>query len=193
MIARRNTGTSFVDLLFIISLGFLLLMFVMLPFLNPVAKNGAVDPPVMLMVELTWGDDSSADIDLHVKGPDGVVVNFRNKENGYITLSRDDLGWMSDRFMVNGKETLVRRNYEITTLTAMPDGSYVMNVHYYSNKGPQEVVKVRVTNLANFGIVYDGNIVLVPNQEATAVVFKAVGTKVVSVSTDIQVKFAEGG
>lgn len=189
MITRRNIGQSFVDLLFIISLGFLLLLFVMLPFLNPTAKSGAVDPPVMLMVELTWDDESNKDMDLYTKGPDGAVVNYGNKENGYITLSRDDLGTSNDKFTINGETILVRRNYEIITLTAMPEGSYVINVHYFSFSGPTETVKVRVTNLSNFGVVYDGDIVLVPRKEVTALVFKVVNKKIVGIRTDIQVKF----
>ena len=186
MIKRRDTGPSFVDLLFIISLGFLLLLFIMLPFLNPVSKNGQIDPPVLLMVEMTWDKESSRDIDLHVQGPTGMSVNYLNKDNGYITLKKDDLGTRNDTYVVDGMTLTVKQNYEVTTMTALPNGWYAVNFHYYSALGDPEEVCVRVTNLAHFGIAFEGCVVIKPRQEHTIITFRVEDNKVVELDNTIQ-------
>ena len=186
MIKRRETSTSFVDLLFIISLGFLLLLFIILPFLNPIAKQGTIDPPVKMMVEMTWDDESTRDIDLHMQGPVEPTVNFLYKDNGYMTLKRDDLGTRNDTYVVDGVAVTVKQNYEIVTTSALPDGWYAVNVHYYSSLGDPLEVCIRVTNLARFGIAFEGCVQLAPRQEKTVISFKVVDNKVVELDAETQ-------
>jgi uncharacterized protein YfaP (DUF2135 family) len=156
--------------------------------INPIAKNGVVDPPIKLMVEMTWDDESSADIDLYVMGPDRVPVFYANKENGYITLKRDDLGLVSDKYEVNGKRVTVKRNYEIITLTDLPDGDYVINIHHFSSRSGPEEVKVRVTNIQRYGIVSDSNFTISSKQEHTMIVFQVKEGIITNVRDDIQIK-----
>lgn len=192
MIQRRNTGPSFIDLLFIISLGFLLLLFIMLPFLNPIAKDGTIDPPIMMMIEATWDDDSAEDIDLHVLGPTGNTVGYLNKNNGYITLKKDDLGTANDFYFVDGKRITVQRNYEVTSLTALPDGWYTVNVHYFSSGKEPEEVTVRVTNLAHFNVAIDTSVTITSRQEVTVVMFLVKDNKVVELDQQVQRKIRMG-
>ena len=185
---KYSSNLAFVDLLFNLLVGFTCLFVIAFLLINPIAKNGVVDPPIKLMVEMTWDDESSADIDLYVMGPDRVPVFYANKENGYITLKRDDLGLISDKYEVNGKRVTVKRNYEIITLTDLPDGDYVINIHHFSSRsGPQEV-KVRVTNIQRYGIVSDSNFTISSKQEHTMIVFQVKDGIITNVRDDIQIK-----
>ena len=190
---KYSSNLAFVDLLFNLLVGFTCLFIIAFLLINPIAKNGTIDPPVRLMVEAAWDDESIADIDLYVKGPDGSVVYYGNKENGYITLKRDDLGARNDTYVVNGEKVIVKRNYEITTMTDLPDGDYIINVHNFStNTGPQEV-NIKVTNLAHFGVAFDGKVIVSNRQETTVVVFRVEDNRVVDVRTDIKVNFRSAG
>lgn len=186
MIKRRETSTSFVDLLFIISLGFLLLLFIILPFLNPIAKSGTIDPPVLMMVEMTWDDNSDRDIDLHMQGPVEGSINFLHKDNGYMTLKKDDLGTRNDSYVIDGQTITIKQNYEIVTMAALPDGWYAVNVHYYSTLGEPLEVCIKITNLARFGVAFDGCVVVTPRQEKTVISFRVIDNKVVDLDATTQ-------
>jgi len=185
---KYSSNLAFVDLLFNLLVGFTCLFIIAFLLINPIAKSGTIDPPVRLIVEASWDDKSSADVDLYVRGPDGAIIYYGNKENGYITLKRDDLGALNDRYVVNGKAVIVERNYEITSMTDLPDGDYVVTVHNFStNTGPEEV-NIRITNLAHFAVAYEGSVVINNREEATVVVFQIRDNQVVSIRTDIEVK-----
>lgn len=185
---KYSSNLAFVDLLFNLLVGFTCLFVIAFLLINPIAKNGVVDPPIKLMVEMTWDDNSSADIDLYVMGPDRVPVFYANKENGYITLKRDDLGLVSDKYEVNGKRVTVKRNYEIITLTDLPDGDYVINIHHFSSRSGPEEVKVRVTNIQRYGIVSDSNFTISSKQEHTMIVFQVKNGIITNLRDDIQIK-----
>lgn len=185
---KYSSNLAFVDLLFNLLVGFTCLFVIAFLLINPIAKNGVVDPPIKLMVEMTWDDESSADIDLYVMGPDRVPVFYANKENGYITLKRDDLGLVSDKYEVNGKRVTVKRNYEIITLTDLPDGDYVINIHHFSSRSGPEEVKVRVTNIQRYGIVSDSNFTISSKQEHTMIVFQVKNGIITNLRDDIQIK-----
>ena len=191
---KYSSNLAFVDLLFNLLVGFTSLFVIAFLLINPIAKKGVVDPPVRMILELTWDDASHNDMDLYVKGPDGTIVFYTNLSNGYINLERDDLGFQTDLYTINGKRTSIRRNYEVTTMTALPDGDYVVNVHFYSKKKGQpevENINVRVTDLQPFQVVYDAEVELVYFQETTVLVFKVINGKIVDKRTDIQVKLRQ--
>lgn len=190
---KYSSNLAFVDLLFNMLVGFTCLFVIAFLLINPIAKQGTIDPPVKLMIEMSWDDDSHNDIDLYVKGPDGRPVYYANKENGYITLKRDDLGLRNDTYIVNGQEVMVKRNYEIITLTDLPDGDYVINIHHFSTRGGPEEVSVKVTNLARFGVVFDGNATVSSKQEHTMIVFQIRNGEIIKVRSDIQVKLRGRG
>lgn len=187
---KYSSNLAFVDLLFNLLVGFTSLFVIAFLLINPIAKSGTVDPPVRLMVEMSWDKDSPTDIDLYVKGPDGKVVFYRNKTNGYITLKRDDRGSVTDTFVVAGKNVTVARNYEITTMTTLPDGDYVIGVHFYSNALVNQVeeVNVRVLDLQHYGVQYEGSVTVGLRQERTVLVFRVVDGVIVDKRTDITVR-----
>ena len=135
--ARRkySSNLSFVDLLFNLLVGFASLFFLAFLLINPVADEGKIDPVTQFMITLTWPDESVADIDLWIRGPDGQTVSFVSKEGGYMQLDRDDLGTSNDTYFVNGKQVIVERNLETITINAIVPGEYTVSVFYYGG-GP---------------------------------------------------------
>lgn len=190
---KYSSNLAFVDLLFNLLVGFTSLFVIAFLLINPIAKQGVVDPPIILMIEMEWSDDSKVDIDLHVKGPDGKTVFYGNKSNGYITLKRDDLGASNDTFVINGKRTVVRRNYEITTMTVLPDGDYIVNAHFFSRLPGPEDIRARMTQVVPFRTVYEGQITLDSREERTLLVFKVKNGKILDTRTDVQVTLRHRG
>jgi hypothetical protein len=184
---KYSSNLAFVDLLFNLLVGFTCLFVLAFLLINPIAKKGVVDPPVLMMIEMEWDDNSREDIDLYVKGPDGNIVYYLYKENGYITLKRDDLGLRNDSFYVNGILTEVHRNYEVTTMTVLPDGDYIVNAHYFSQGAPIKV-RLRVVGIQPFVVYYEGDVDLAARQEATALVFKVRDGEVTGIRTDVDVR-----
>ena len=185
---KYSSNLAFVDLLFNLLVGFCCLFVIAFLLINPIAKKGVIDPPIKFMIEMSWDDESSNDIDLYVMGPDKVMVFYANKQNGYITLKRDDLGLVNDKYTVNGHTVSVKRNYEIITLTDLPDGDYVINIHHFSSRGGPEEVNVKVTNIEHYGVIFDGKNTVSSKQEKTVIVFQVVDGKIVNVRNDIQIR-----
>ena len=186
---KYSSNLAFVDLLFNLLVGFTSLFILAFLMINPISKQGQIDPPVMMMVQVRWDDDSTRDVDTWVKSPESIV-GYRNKESGYVALDRDDLGRANDVYTVNGEKFHVRRNYEVVNFTAMPDGEYVFNVHMFSSIMPDgpETVSVTITTLGPYKEVWSGDVVLSkPFQEVTALSFVVKGGKISDLNDMIQV------
>jgi len=186
---KYSSNLAFVDLLFNLLVGFTSLFIIAFLMINPIAKQGEVTPPVMMMIQSHWDDESSRDVDLWVKTPSGVV-GYTSKDTGSAKLERDDLGKESDTYEVNGEKHVVKRNYEVVNFTAMPDGEYIVNVHMFSAiLTAPESVRITITVLGPFKEVWSGDIILdAPKREITAISFLVEDGKVIDLNTDIQVK-----
>jgi len=185
-IIKRDNNAVALDMTFILTMSFLFLVAVMIAFLNPITKNGVIDPPISMMVEAQWPSERDTDVDLYVRGPDGKVIYYANKSNGYITLKKDDLGKSTDKVVIDGVAVALPRNYEITTLTALPDGWYTVNAHLFT--GPDETVTIRVTNILNYRIVYEGTFDLGRREEKTFIRFLVKDGRVVERDQQVEVK-----
>tara|TARA_R110000772_G_scaffold33096_1_gene80722 strand:+ start:45 stop:638 length:594 start_codon:yes stop_codon:yes gene_type:complete len=190
---KYGSNLAFNDMLFNLIVGFVSLFIIAFLLINPIAKTGTVDPPVVLMIEMTWEDTSKRDIDLYLRGPDGNIVYYASRDNGYATLKRDDLGGRSDTYIVNGIEHEVERNYEIITLSALPDGDYVINAHFFGlgtvrDHNSTEAISIRMTGLQPFMIYFEADLVTAYRKEVTAAAFKVVNGEIQDLHTDIQVK-----
>lgn len=168
---KYSNNWVFIDLLFNLLVGFTSLFVLAFMLINPIAKKGTIEPPVAFIVESSWADDSIADIDLYMRGPNDNLIYFGNKDGSYMYLDRDDLGKSNDTFTVNGEQVVIQRNYEMITVSQLLPGEYVINIHYFSMKGEAETVDVRATNISPFDVVIDRQIELLPRQEKTVVSF----------------------
>ena len=138
-----DDGTVFRDVILLALLGFVTIVILLLPHLNPKATDAEAQPPGNVMVEARWADEINADVDLWVQGPGDAAVGYSNKSGAVFDLLRDDLGHSRD---------ITGLNYETAYSRGAPAGEYVVNLHLYNNKAmvlPIEVavaVSLRGTN-----------------------------------------------
>jgi hypothetical protein len=131
-----ETGTVFRDVILLALAGFVAIVVMILPHLNPPdAKTAdAMDPPGNVIVEARWADAWDTDVDIWVQAPGDVPVGYSNKGGAIFNLLRDDLGRRGDA---------TEMNYEVTYSRGIPPGEYTVNMHLYRN--PERKLPVPVT------------------------------------------------
>ena len=133
-------GTVFRDVIMLALAGFVAMVVLLLPHLNPPGKTALenTQPPGNVIVELRWPDDIDSDIDLWVEAPGDVPVGYSNKGGQIFNLLRDDLGRRADA---------TEMNYEVSYSRGIPAGEYTVNVHLYRNTAG--IVPIPVTVVAS--------------------------------------------
>lgn len=130
-----GSDTVFRDVIMLALAGFVAIVLLLLPHLNPPTKDD-IDKanPGNLIVELRWPDELDADVDLWVQAVNDEPVGYSNKGGTIFNLLRDDLGLQGD---------FTELNYEVSFSRGVPAGGYAINVHLYRNKAG--IVPVPVT------------------------------------------------
>jgi hypothetical protein len=126
-------GTVFRDVITLALCGFVAIVVLLLPHLNPPVQAAAVEgvaAPGNVIVEIRWPEGNAADVDLWVQAPGDVPVGYSNKGGAIFNLLRDDLGRFADA---------TNLNHEISYSRGLPPGEYVANVHLYRNQSKQPV------------------------------------------------------
>lgn len=112
----------FRDKLFILVMGFAMMVAFMLPYLNDPSKRDNAEPPGNVIAAITW-PAGNTDVDLWVTGPGEVgAVGYSNKNGLLWNLLRDDLGTSPDATSLN---------YENAYTRGILPGEYIVNVHCY--------------------------------------------------------------
>jgi hypothetical protein len=120
-------ATVFRDVIMLALCGFVAIVILLLPHLNPPAKAlEAAPPPGNVIIELRWPNEINADVDLWVEAPGDVPVGYSNKGGTIFNLLRDDLGHRSD---------VTEINYEVSYSRGVPAGEYTANVHLFRFAG----------------------------------------------------------
>jgi hypothetical protein len=129
-------GTVFRDVVMLALAGFVVLVIMLLPHLNPPGAKTADDttPPGNVIVEVRWPDEIDADVDLWVQAPGDIPVGYSNKGGAAFNLLRDDLGKRVDATGLN---------YETSYSRGIVPGEYTVNLHLYRN--PSRTYPVPVT------------------------------------------------
>jgi hypothetical protein len=132
-----DSGTVFRDVILLALAGFVFITVLLLPHINPKAKNGegATDPPGNVIAEMRWDDKLRTDVDLWVQAPGDVPVGYSNKSGLIFNLLRDDLGSHADPTDVN---------FETSFSRGIPPGEYTINVHLFRNLENTYPINVRV-------------------------------------------------
>jgi len=132
-----DAGTVFRDVIMLALAGFVAIVLLILPHLNPPAKAASqeVIPPGNVIIELRWPDALDADVDLWVQAPGDVPVGYSNKGGVVFNLLRDDLGVARDATALN---------YEVSYSRGIPSGEYTVNVHLYRDNAGIYPVPVTV-------------------------------------------------
>jgi hypothetical protein len=131
-------GTVFRDVITLALCGFVAVVILLLPHLNPKQEAQAATAstvPGNVMVEARWADELDTDVDLWVQAPGDVPVGYSNKSGVIFNLLRDDLGRNADPTQLN---------YEVSYSRGIPPGEYAVNLHMYRNKSKISPVKVTV-------------------------------------------------
>ncbi len=131
----------FRDILLSLLAVFIMTTILAVPLINPVAKNSEVLPPGTMSVEIRWPDRVDVDIDLWVREPGGEVVGYKRKHGKVFDLLRDDLGDFLD---------VLDLNYENAYSRGLPDGLYIVNIHYYRGTGSVQVKSLITINKKRF-------------------------------------------
>jgi len=127
----ESGATVFRDVILLALAGFVTLVLLLLPHLNPRAKTEeAARSPGNVIIEARWPDGMDADVDLWVQAPEDVPVGYSNKGGAVFNLLRDDLGHSGD---------LTGLNYEFSYSRGVPAGEYTVNVHLYRNHANSEI------------------------------------------------------
>jgi hypothetical protein len=129
-------GTVFRDVIMLALAGFVAMVILLLPHLNPKGEDAkaSTEPPGNVIVEVRWPDQLDTDVDLWIEAPGDVPVGYSNKGGAIFNLLRDDLGRKADATDLN---------YEVTYSRGIPPGEYTVNVHLYRNSA--RVLPVPVT------------------------------------------------
>ncbi len=141
----ESGATVFRDVIMLALAGFVMLVLLLLPHLNPRAIPQDPTPrPGNVMVELRWPDELNVDVDLWVQAPGDVPVGYSNQGSAIFNLLRDDLGHINDATDLN---------YEFSYSRGVPAGEYTVNLHLYRNLANvypiPAVVAVSVKNSPN--------------------------------------------
>ena len=132
-----GTNTVFRDVIFLALAGFVAMVLLLLPHLNPPATASEGMPaPGNVIVEISWSEKVDADVDLWVQAPGDVPVGYSNKGGRLFNLLRDDLGGQSD---------VTNVNYEVSYSRGITPGEYVVNVHLYRDMSNQLPLPVSVS------------------------------------------------
>jgi hypothetical protein len=133
----EDGGTVFRDVIMLALAGFVAIVVLLLPHLNPPGKAAESDmaPPGNVIVEIRWPDELDTDVDLWVQAPGDVPVGYSNKGGQAFNLLRDDLGRRADATGLN---------YEVSYSRGLTAGEYTVNVHLYRNAARVYPVPVTV-------------------------------------------------
>ena len=130
------TSTVFRDVILIALLGFVALVILLLPHVNPPeTKTSDLMTPGNVIVEIKWPEEIDADVDLWVRAPGDGAVGWSQRGGTIFDLLRDDLGFIND---------LTSTNHEMAYSRGVPEGEYIVNVHMYGPLPPNTTVPVTI-------------------------------------------------
>ncbi len=133
MIKDKRLSDPFTDLLFNTLLGFSLLFFISILFMNPIAKLGNVNYKAEYIITVTWPDNQPDDVDVWMSDPNQNILSYRNRDVGWLQLDRDDQGDLNDTIEVNGVKMLYPINQEVVSIRGIVSGEYILNVQLYKH------------------------------------------------------------
>ncbi len=136
LLEEDDSDTVFRDVIFLALAGFIAIVLLLLPHLNPPAKAEQEAPsPGNVIVEIRWPDELNTDVDLWVEAPGDIPVGYSNKGGLVFNLLRDDLGLHAD---------FSGLNYEVSYSRGTPAGDYTVNLHLYRDLSGSLPVPVTV-------------------------------------------------
>ena len=124
-IDNGGSDTVFRDVILLALSGFVAVVLLLLPHLNPPVEAKELPPPGNVVIELHWPNKIDADVDLWVEAPGDQPVGYSNKGGRLFNLLRDDRGWYFEVSEIN---------YEVAYSRGIVSGEYIVNVHLYRHE-----------------------------------------------------------
>lgn len=196
MIRKKQLSDPFTDLLFNTLLGFSLLFFISIIFMNPIAKLGNVNFKAEYIITVTWPDDQPDDLDIWVQDPNQNLLSYRESNVGWLHLDRDDQGDVNDTVMINGVETVYPINQEVVTIRGIVSGEYIVNLQYYKSSTQKPVtatIKIEKVNPSLKMVFVDKVTLDNEDDEITVIRFTLDANGEVKDMNQLQTKFTNYG
>jgi len=177
--SKYHSNVSFLDLLFNLVVGFVMLFIIAFILIRPIAENRQIEQKAEYIINVTWPQSFADDVDTWLMDPEEKILSFRQKEVGLMHLDRDDLGRSNDTQYVPGVgKVTYPYNREITTIRGYVPGEYVLNIHMYrkmvKDTGNQPVPVTITLEKINpkVKLIWQGTLILEGQwQEKTAIRF----------------------
>ena len=166
---HHKPSLLFRDVLMNVLLLFIAATIILLPHINPPTQVEDAIPPGTMNVEIRWEDARNVDVDLWVKAPGDPPVGFKRLGGKVFNLLRDDLGTWNDPLLLN---------YENAYSRGLPDGKYIVNVHYYRGTGEVVVASMVTIRFDSLKKEFSRSILLFPHEEKTLFRFHVAGGQV---------------
>jgi hypothetical protein len=129
---KYHSNVSFLDLLFNLVVGFVMLFIIAFLLIRPIAENKQIEQKAEYIISVTWPKEFHDDVDTWLQDPAEQILSFRSKEVGLMHLDRDDLGRSNDsQYIVGIGKVTYPYNREIATIRGYLPGEYVLNIHLY--------------------------------------------------------------
>lgn len=163
---------AFSDLLLASLVVFVVLTGFLLSHISADKSTGNVIDKSDFIIEATWEDGSNNDVDLLVRGPTGDIVFFSRKDNGVMSLDRDDMGHNNTTVDAFGKLITNSVRREVISIRKAVEGQYTVNLLMYKLRDEPSNVHVLVRKLNPYSEVGEKNVKLdFELQESTAFTF----------------------
>ena len=152
MLQRQyRNNTSFLDLLFNLLIGVMLLFIISFLMVNERKKQEDTNlkTKAEYVITVTWEDGNPDDVDTWLEDPTGKKLSFKNKNIISAHLDRDDRGTKADKITLpDGREVEYIHNQELTTIRGIVEGEWTLNLHMYHKVfSPPTVVEVKMDKL----------------------------------------------
>ncbi len=174
---KYHSNVSFLDLLFNLVVGFVMLFIIAFLLIRPIAENKQIEQKAEYIISVTWPKEFADDVDTWLQDPIEQILSFRNKEIGLMHLDRDDLGRSNDSQYVKGiGKVSYPYNREIATIRGYLPGEYVLNIHLYRKVvligGPKSVpVTITVEKInPKVKLIYKAEVILKTQWEEQTVI-----------------------
>jgi hypothetical protein len=168
--SKHTSDTSMLDMLMITALGFIILFILALIMVRPEAKPSP-EVKAEFIIQVTWADNNPDDVDTWVEAPNGSVCSFRRREDGFMNLTKDDLGNQNDIVTLpDGTSLQSPINKEVVEIRGIIPGEHVANVHMYrkSDPEPTEVTVELIKTKSPYGTIVSKKVILNRGDEKTA-------------------------
>lgn len=164
-----NCNTTFLDLLFNMLFAFIacfILAFALIKTDESQSKKNT-EIKADIIITMIWPKESNDDVDLWCEYEGKNLVFFGRKEDGFLHLERDDLGYINDTYrMPDGSTIEYRENREMVLVRNALPGEYVVNAHMFFKRDKLPIeISIIIEKLMPYKIVFKKTIIMSDNRQ----------------------------